>query len=103
MSGGPPLAPAPLPDNDPTNATVFVGGIDSTATEASLKTIFDAYGDVTTVRIPLGRGCAFVTFTQKYMGQNAIDALHNQMIGLIYSFKVLFIDTYRYKLLIRHQ
>ena len=53
------------PAPEPENSTVFVGGLDSALTEPDLRTHFEAFGDLVYVKIPAGKGCGFVQFTQR--------------------------------------
>ncbi|PWZ13867.1 Polyadenylate-binding protein RBP45 [Zea mays] len=50
-------------ENDPNNTTVFVGGLDSNVDEVYLRQIFTPYGEISYVKIPIGKHCGFVQFT----------------------------------------
>ncbi|AQL03012.1 hypothetical protein ZEAMMB73_Zm00001d045705 [Zea mays] len=52
-------------ENDPNNTTVFVGGLDSNVDEEYLRQIFTPYGEISYVRIPVGKHCRFVQFTSR--------------------------------------
>ena len=70
-------APAPEPEN----STVFVGGLDPTLTEPDLRTHFEAFGELVYVKIPAGKGCGFVQFTQRANAEASIQALNGTMMG----------------------
>ncbi|XBI45028.1 hypothetical protein VPH35_109586 [Triticum aestivum] len=53
-------------DNDPSNSTIFVGGLDPNATEDVLKQVFTPYGDVVHVKIPVGKRCGFVQYASRF-------------------------------------
>ena len=69
------------PAPEPENSTVFVGGLDSALTEPDLRTHFEAFGDLVYVKIPAGKGCGFVQFTQRANAEASIQALNGTMIG----------------------
>ena len=70
-------SPAPEPEN----STVFVGGLDPTLTEPDLRTHFEAFGELVYVKIPAGKGCGFVQFTQRANAEASIQALNGTMMG----------------------
>jgi len=61
--------------NDPNNMTVFIGGIDASITYDLLKSYFSPYGEIVSVKIPLGKGCAFVEYTNHESAAKAIKEL----------------------------
>lgn len=61
--------------SDPRITTVFVGGLSSLVSEATLRTFFAPFGEISYVKIPPGKGCGFVAFLRKSEAQNAIDKL----------------------------
>ncbi|KAL9683799.1 hypothetical protein QQ045_021225 [Rhodiola kirilowii] len=67
--------------NDPTNTTVFVGGIDSETTDTDLRNQFSQFGDVLNIKIPIGKGCAFVQFAMRSEAEAAIEGLNGAFIG----------------------
>ena len=72
----------PAPANpEPENSTVFVGGLDPTLAEPDLRTHFEAFGELVYVKIPAGKGCGFVQFTQRTDAEASIQALNGQMMG----------------------
>ncbi|KAM0868392.1 hypothetical protein ACQ4PT_041374 [Festuca glaucescens] len=54
-------------DNDPSNTTIFVGGLDPNVSEDALKQVFAPYGEVVHVKIPVGKRCGFVQFANRLM------------------------------------
>lgn len=74
-------APMPPVDlSDPTNTTVFIGGLDPTVTESDLKRFFSPFGDIVYVKIPYGKGCGFVQYTTRQSAEAAF-TLHGSYIG----------------------
>ena len=45
---------------------IFVGGIDSDVTDEDLRQPFSQFGEVVSVKMPTGKGCAFVQFANRY-------------------------------------
>ncbi|KAF9924448.1 hypothetical protein BGZ75_008752 [Mortierella antarctica] len=66
---------------DPNNTTVFVGGLSGVAHEDELRNVFAAYGDITYVKIPPGKGCGFVQFVHRQSAEMAINQLNGYLIG----------------------
>ncbi|KAJ1957076.1 hypothetical protein IWQ62_005170, partial [Dispira parvispora] len=66
---------------DPTNTTVFVGGLTHPVTENELRQHFQNFGVITHVKIPHGKGCAFVQFQQRNQAEMAIAQLNGTQIG----------------------
>ena len=46
---------------------VFVGGLDPDVNEDDLKEAFSRYGEVASVKIPVGKQCGFVLFVHRYI------------------------------------
>lgn len=66
---------------DPSNTTVFVGGLSSLISEDTLKTFFVPFGEITYVKIPPGKGCGFVQFVRKTDAERAIERMQGFPIG----------------------
>lgn len=66
---------------DPNNTTVFIGGLPSIVTEEDLKYYFQSFGDITYVKIPVGKGCGFVQFTTRASAELAISKMQGYPIG----------------------
>ncbi|KAH9322915.1 hypothetical protein KI387_017554, partial [Taxus chinensis] len=81
----PSKAQAPPPqvvsDNDPTNTTIFVGGLDPSVTDEALKHVFSQYGEVIHVKIPMGKRCGFVQFSSRVCAEEAMVMLHGTLLG----------------------
>ena len=43
-----------------------MGGLDSEITDEELKQTFSEFGEVLSVKIPVGKGCGFVQFSNRY-------------------------------------
>ncbi|KAI7737498.1 hypothetical protein M8C21_020983 [Ambrosia artemisiifolia] len=52
-------------DGDSNNTTIFVGGLDSSVSDEDLKQPFIQYGEILSVKIPVGKGCGFVQFVNR--------------------------------------
>lgn len=57
---------------DPNNTTVFIGGLSSLITEDELRLYFQPFGDITYVKIPIGKGCGFVQYLTRQSAELAI-------------------------------
>ncbi|MCO5597074.1 hypothetical protein L7F22_051148 [Adiantum nelumboides] len=68
-------------DNDTSNTTVFVGGLDPNVKDQDLRQVFGQYGDLISVKIPAGKGCGFVQFVHRASAEDAIQKLHGTIIG----------------------
>ncbi|CAN4125121.1 unnamed protein product [Withania somnifera] len=68
-------------DSDLSNTTVFVGGLDSDVTDEELRKSFSQFGDVVSVKIPAGKGCGFVQFSDRSAAEDAIQKLNGAVIG----------------------
>jgi RNA recognition motif-containing protein len=66
---------------DPNNTTVFVGGLSGYVTEDELRSFFQAFGEITYVKIPPGKGCGFVQFVQRHAAEMAINQMQGYPIG----------------------
>ncbi|KZV37452.1 hypothetical protein F511_24859 [Dorcoceras hygrometricum] len=68
-------------DSDLPNTTIFVGGLDSDVTDEELRQSFTPFGDILSVKIPLGKGCGFVQFANRNDAEEAIQRLSGTVIG----------------------
>ncbi|XP_072991353.1 polyadenylate-binding protein RBP47-like [Typha latifolia] len=68
-------------DGDSTNTTVFVGGLDPNVSEDDLRQAFSQYGDIASVKIPVGKQCGFVQFVQRNNAEEALQGLNGTLIG----------------------
>ncbi|KAL3634223.1 Polyadenylate-binding protein rbp47c' [Castilleja foliolosa] len=68
-------------DGDSVNATIFVGGLDPNVTDEDLRQPFSQYGEIISVKIPVGKGCGFVQFANKNDAEEALQQLSGTTIG----------------------
>ncbi|CAL9747896.1 unnamed protein product [Musa acuminata subsp. burmannicoides] len=68
-------------DMDSANTTVFVGGLDPDVNEDDLKEAFSRYGEVASVKIPVGKQCGFVLFVHRNNAEEAMQQLNGTIIG----------------------
>ncbi|CAA2981515.1 polyadenylate-binding RBP47-like [Olea europaea subsp. europaea] len=69
------------PDGDTPNTTIFVGGLDPNASEEDLRQPFVQYGEILSVKIPVGKGCGFVQFANRNDAEEALQKLNGTTIG----------------------
>jgi len=69
--------PAVDPAQDPTNTTLFVGGLDLSVNADQLKGKFEPFGEVAGIRIQVGKGCAFVEYKNRNDAEAALKGLGN--------------------------
>lgn len=73
---------APHPsDFDPTNTTLFIGGLSPSVSEDALRAVFSRFGDIIYVKIPQGKGCGFVQFVLRTAAEQAMAAMNGQVRG----------------------
>ncbi|KAF8096663.1 hypothetical protein N665_0304s0028 [Sinapis alba] len=70
-----------MSDGDSNNSTIFVGGLDADVTEEDLMQPFSQFGEVVSVKIPVGKGCGFVQFGNRQSAEEAIGSLNGTVIG----------------------
>lgn len=68
-------------EDEGTNTTVFVGGLDPSTTEEELRARFGALGEIVSVKVPPGRGCGFVQYTSKEAAEVAITQMNGTVIN----------------------
>uniref|UniRef100_A0A0D3FKJ2 RRM domain-containing protein n=1 Tax=Oryza barthii TaxID=65489 RepID=A0A0D3FKJ2_9ORYZ len=68
-------------DSDPNNTTVFVGGLDPSVTDEVLKQAFSPYGELVYVKIPVGKRCGFVQYSNRASAEEAIRMLNGSQLG----------------------
>lgn len=80
-----PLAPMPFYGGygylDPTNTTVFIGGLLNQVPEQTLLNLFQPFGQIVNVKIPPGKGCGFVKFRNREDAEAAISSMQGFVIG----------------------
>lgn len=77
-AGMPGIHPAEL---DPTNTTLFIGGLSAGVSEDQLRAIFQNFGDVVYTKIPQGKGCGFVQFVNRPDAERAMTDMNGQIVG----------------------
>ncbi|CAI9088424.1 OLC1v1022741C1 [Oldenlandia corymbosa var. corymbosa] len=68
-------------ESDPNNTTIFVGGLDASVTDEHLRSVFGQYGELVHVKIPAGKRCGFVQFTNRLNAEQALAALNGTPLG----------------------
>ncbi len=68
-------------DLDPSITTLFIGGLSSNVSESELRMLFQPFGEIIYVKIPPGKGCGFVQYTERAHAERAMAAMHGQVIG----------------------
>ncbi|CAI5476668.1 unnamed protein product [Closterium sp. Yama58-4] len=86
QGGGARAGPQPQPqgpggEDDPTNTTIFVGGLDQSVTDEQLRAVFGPWGELVYVKIPFGKGCGFVQFRHRSQAEEALRNMHGTVIG----------------------
>ncbi|KAI3465401.1 hypothetical protein Pfo_022064 [Paulownia fortunei] len=71
----------PQSDGDSVNTTIFVGGLDPNVTDEDLRQPFSQYGEIVSVKIPVGKGCGFVQFANRNDAEEALQQLSGKTIG----------------------
>uniref|UniRef100_A0A803N2G9 RRM domain-containing protein n=1 Tax=Chenopodium quinoa TaxID=63459 RepID=A0A803N2G9_CHEQI len=68
-------------EGDSSNTTIFVGGLDPSVTDEDLRQPFSQYGEIVSVKIPVGKGCGFVQFANRGHAEEALNKLNGSVIG----------------------
>ncbi|XP_010540323.1 PREDICTED: polyadenylate-binding protein RBP47B [Tarenaya hassleriana] len=68
-------------DGETINSTIFVGGLDAEVTDEDLRQPFSQFGEVVSVKIPLGKGCGFIQLSNRKNAEEAIQKLNGTVIG----------------------
>ncbi|RKP30300.1 RNA-binding domain-containing protein [Metschnikowia bicuspidata] len=66
---------------DPTNTTVFVGGLLHEVNVHALFSIFKHFGQIIRIKIPPGKNCGFIKFNTREEAEEAILVLEGYVIG----------------------
>lgn len=62
------------------NSTVFIGGLSPKTTEYTLKSLFQPFGNILSVKIPLGKNCGFVKYENKIDAEASIQGMQGFVI-----------------------
>lgn len=68
-------------DGESNNATIFVGALDSDVSDEDLREPFSQFGEIVSVKIPAGKGCGFVQFSNRKNAEDALQKLQGTVIG----------------------
>ncbi|KAJ7967437.1 Polyadenylate-binding protein [Quillaja saponaria] len=75
------MAQGPQSRGESSNTTIFVGGLVSDVGDDDLRQPFSQFGEVISVKIPVGKGCGFVQFADRKSAEDAIQGLNGTVIG----------------------
>lgn len=75
------IPPQGQPYLDPTNTTVFVGGLSSDVSEQTLLTLFMPFGVIQQIKIPPGKNCGFLKYSTREEAEDAILSMEGFIIG----------------------
>ncbi|KAJ3146224.1 hypothetical protein HDU89_006365 [Geranomyces variabilis] len=67
--------------SDPTNTTIFVGGLNTQISDEELRSYFLPFGEVVYTKIPPGKGCGFVQFVHRQSAEMALAQMNGFLIG----------------------
>ncbi|ESR55943.1 polyadenylate-binding protein RBP47B [Citrus sinensis] len=83
LAGGPASNGARVQGSDgkSNNATIFVGALDSNVSDKDLRELFSHFGEILSVKIPVGKGCGFVQFANRKDAEVALQKLQGTAIG----------------------
>mmetsp|Transcript_2866 Transcript_2866/g.4076 ORF Transcript_2866/g.4076 Transcript_2866/m.4076 type:complete len:492 (-) Transcript_2866:354-1829(-) len=62
---------------DPSNTTLFVGGLDPNVTDVVLCTTFAVFGTIIYCRVPPGKACGFIQFDSRDGAECALQTMNN--------------------------
>lgn len=85
--GGPGPGPREPPgggaagESDHNNTTLFLGNLSPYVTEDELKSAFARFGDIVYTKIPPGKNCGFVQFTERRVAEYAMQEMQGQFVG----------------------
>ncbi|CAH9111234.1 unnamed protein product [Cuscuta epithymum] len=80
-SNGSPAYGSQSDGDSSSNTTIFVGGLDPNVSDEDLRQPFLQYGEIVSVKIPLGKGCGFVQYAQRNDAEEALQKLKGLVIG----------------------
>jgi len=68
-------------ETDPNNTTIFVGGLNDSVSDDHLRQVFGQFGELVHVKIPAGKHCGFVQFTDRACAEQALATLNGTQLG----------------------
>lgn len=71
--------PRPVPPEDQSVTTVYIGNVGEHITEKDLRDYFYQFGEIRTVSVVNKQNCAFVTFTSRQATETAIEKSFNKL------------------------
>jgi RNA recognition motif-containing protein len=74
-------SPGAQGEDDPTNTTLFVGNLDANVTDEHLRQLFSNYGQLLHVKIPPGKRCGFVQFSDRSCAEEALRQLNGTQLA----------------------
>lgn len=66
-------------DFDPTNTTIFIGGLSPGITEDDLRNVFGRFGEIIYTKVPANKGCGFCQFVERSAAEKAMAQLQGQV------------------------
>jgi pre-mRNA-splicing factor RBM22/SLT11 len=72
--------PRPIPPEDKTITTVYVGNIGDVINEKDLRDYFYQFGEIRSVTLVSKQNCAFVTYTNRQAAETAIDKSFQKLV-----------------------
>ena len=66
-------------DFDPTNTTIFIGGLSGNVNEHTLRDVFGQFGDIIYTKVPANKGCGFCQFVERRSAEQAMQQLQGQV------------------------
>ncbi|XP_062091901.1 polyadenylate-binding protein RBP47-like [Humulus lupulus] len=75
------VSQSPQSDSESNNTTIFVGGLDADVSDEDLRQPFTQFGEIVSVKIPIGKACGFVQFANRKSAESAIQTLNGTIIG----------------------
>jgi len=67
--------------HDPNNSRLFVGCLDKSITDDDVLQAFSPYGELVSVKVLQGKGCAFVTYSNRASAEEAMRMLNGSQLG----------------------
>jgi RNA recognition motif-containing protein len=68
-------------DFDPTNTTIFIGGLSPGINEEDLRNVFGRFGEIIYTKVPANKGCGFCQFVDRSAAETAMQQLQGQVLG----------------------
>ncbi|PVH63313.1 hypothetical protein PAHAL_2G002100 [Panicum hallii] len=67
--------------HDPNNSRLFVGCLDKSITDDDVLRAFSPYGELVSVKVLQGKGCGFVTYSNRASAEEALRMLNGSQLG----------------------